>query len=87
MTTAEGLRAAGELLRTKGWCQQVSQDRDGRHCAIGAIMAVFNRYEQRHAIAALSGIVGCSLISEWNDAPERTEAEVVAAFERAAAGE
>lgn len=60
-----------------------------RWSALGALEAVWRwsqapelaRGELERATLALSAVVG--EIADWNDALERTEAEVVAAFERA----
>lgn len=54
-------------------------------CSLGAIDAVIDPCE-RHGTwwvrEALRDIVGLS-IAEWNDHPDRTHAEVMAAFDRA----
>ena len=39
------------------------------------------------ALATLKRIIGSHEIVPWNDAPERTHAEVMAAFDRAIAAE
>jgi hypothetical protein len=59
-------------------------------CGYGAITAVLsedNRASMPHiqANTTLELAIGGQLFSRWNDAPERTHAEVMAAFDRAIA--
>lgn len=80
-------------LVERGWCQGVATTViDGRrcHCAVDAIgVAARGRPLSNHATNAVKDHLGlerhCRFAS-WNDAPERTRAEVVAALRGAAEG-
>lgn len=85
------LNAAADVIETRGWCQ--SSYRVGRRvCASRAIMVVlkmplnkiviYDRAEK--AAAALCRHIRKRKLWEWNDAPKRTQQEVVAAFRAAA---
>jgi hypothetical protein len=53
-------------------------------CAMGAIQASVERYADKEGCyRALRAVVG--FIAKWNDAPERTEEEILAAFSQAIA--
>ncbi|ORE90214.1 hypothetical protein ATO13_23301 [Stappia sp. 22II-S9-Z10] len=82
----------------RGWAQgDAARDDDGfactvesrkavRWCALGAIGAAGRRFPQRDrdtALTALYRAVGTPTISFWNDSPRRTQADVLAAFDRA----
>jgi len=57
-------------------------------CAIAAVMAEApSRHMSHLAERALERFLGVPLVTVWNDAPERTQAEVVAAIRGAAAQE
>lgn len=59
-------------------------------CALGAVQAISpgsgeaTRLRTR-AYWLLGGVIGSRALVNWNDAPERTHAEVIQAFEKAAA--
>ena len=58
-------------------------------CALGAVIQTLERSSpsrEHETVRALEGVIGTYLVS-WNDAPERTHAEVLAAFDRAIANE
>lgn len=88
------LFAAADLIAFEGFVQnRLYDDRTGAHCVIGAI----NQYhtlswsttDDNWCLNKLCGYLGLSdwnSIVSWNNAPERTQAEVVAAL-RGAAGE
>lgn len=97
MSPTEILTAAREKIATPdAWCKD-DYSRDGkRFCAVGAIQSAagcltFRRTIEFHrATNALASAIGGSEsdtneghILIWNDAPERTHAEVLAAFDRA----
>jgi hypothetical protein len=85
-----------ELIK-QGWTQGASaRDKDGKEVvsgspeavkwsALGAICcsvdARLAKYER--AKAKLAAVIGTANIIAWDDAPERTQAEVIAAFEKA----
>ena len=89
------LRAA-EVLRDRGHCKNVIEDEHGRVCAMGALLvaARIQNYSSRtNSCAAIeliqkrinSGLVDHWLgMVQWNNAPERTAAEVIEMFEQAA---
>ncbi len=78
----------GEYARNKrGGCVDENSPSAACWCIVGAIGSV--SMEQQHAawgplIAAIGGPANLH-IPNWNDAPERTHAEVLAAFDRAIA--
>jgi hypothetical protein len=82
MTTVEVLRAARAKIE-RGWCQhayQVGAD----VCAMGAILYATDPCRARTgAIDVLAGAIGGKGICDWNDSPLRTQAEVLAAFDKA----
>lgn len=77
------LMDAADILRKHGWCQRALCDDVGRYCALGAISAAGT-----NALNLTTGVLakhlGIVWISEWNNAPERTAEEVIAALEDAA---
>jgi hypothetical protein len=88
---ARVLADALDLLHCRGWCKGMLKDEDGRLCSIGAILAVqgmfLNSYRPRIGLGlAAEGCQAIGLspwtISSFNDAPERTFAEVEAWFEK-----
>ena len=94
---AEVLGAAADLLEKPGaWTQGAfARDRMGRpqvshdhraicFCAVGAIYRVSGYGPTAtEAISRLSSQVRRNSIGEWNDKPNRTQAEVVAALRQA----
>lgn len=95
MTTVEVLRKARDLLATGAWCQgNAARDKHGepvdesdpsavRWCALGACWHAGCGLEAMRAIQRQVG----TFITEWNDDPDRTLAEVLDAFDRAIAAE
>jgi hypothetical protein len=84
---ADKLREARALVE-RGWCQHVFDQTHGDQqlfCAVGAIVRVTRAVScyldvvgtLRQAVDPRGGLYG------WNDAPERTQAEVLAAFDKA----
>jgi hypothetical protein len=81
----------------KGWTQNyAAKDANGKSvacfdsnavcwCALGAIRAAYPEHGGGEARRKLREIIGDSeaSISDWNDALERTHAEVIEAFEKA----
>lgn len=72
------LRAAGDLIRARGWVQGEMVAESGALCALGAIhIAASLTGASRHdAAQVLTERIGRSVI-EWNDQYGRTEAEVL----------
>jgi hypothetical protein len=92
---AEKLDEARKLIE-RGWCQgeyafyageAIADDADitvdcDCYCAIGALRAVCgDNFTAAHHYLARA--VGDSQTLDWNDAPERTQAEVIEAFRKA----
>ncbi len=74
---------ASEIIRQKGWCQFMGISRNGEVCLVQAIDEMddgaFNHHVQK--IKDKLGIGNESLLSQWNDAPERTKEEVIQVLE------
>jgi hypothetical protein len=96
-TTKQILVEARELI-AKGWTQlayakkangDVTDDRDGSgvcFCALGAIRRASGSYTDcQPAAGVFRAAIGSAFIDGWNDAPGRTQAEVLEAFDRAIA--
>lgn len=91
--SAETLREAAAIVRERGWTQGAYVDDDGRVCIEGAICealggprpAVVPFAPFVDADEELRAVIGYVSPVEWNDAPERTADEVIAALEAAAA--
>jgi hypothetical protein len=91
MTTREILVGARALI-AKGFCKEVFRRNErGESCERGAacqwciLGAIFEVHPGRYpddAVEAMERSVG-GHIPTWNDAPERTQADVLAAFDRA----
>lgn len=90
---ADMLDEARALIE-KGWCQTTYSDGDG-FCPVGAINQVIHGNAENdettaawaNAVLALEGAIGRDAyigLPNWNDAPERTQAEVIEAFRKAA---
>jgi len=98
MTTLEVLRGARAKI-AQGWCQGASaRDADGQltgvtqpdaccWCAIGAVYAAapLEPDSGDAAFEYLARVTPGHLIGTWNDDPSRTQAEVLALFDRAIA--
>jgi hypothetical protein len=99
MTPLDVLVAARDLVaRPGGWCQgQSARGADGaavylgrtpaaKHCALGACYVSCGGMPAQfsEAVKLLNKAAGDHVIA-WNDRPTRTQAEVVAAFDRAIA--
>lgn len=84
-TIADKLREARALVE-RGWTQGSFHAVDGKCCAYGALMDVSPLRDidpLQDALGAAIGVRGAYKLWDWNDAPERTQAEVLAAFDRA----
>jgi hypothetical protein len=82
--TVEALKAARAMVKER-WCPQGGSDEMGGVCPL---IAVSRQYpdpgdEYQHALDFVRRAIGGGCIPEWNEAPERTQAEVEAAFDRA----
>ena len=67
-----------------GWCQGISQDCDSG-CIVWHLSALCGSHTALfHAVLDWIGqAIGTASVVDWNDAPGRTQAEVVAALDRA----
>lgn len=85
---ADKLDAAAALIG-RGWCQHALEHK-GNVCALGALNEALTGHPYRLALGhaaygALKMAAGIEFdIAGWNNAPERTQAEVIAAFRKAA---
>ena len=87
----------GRRVVERGWCQRASaRNASGipcewdepaacQWCSTGAMLHVVSMFVWEHAGALnfLRQAIGQHSIVGWNDAPERTKEEVLAAFDRA----
>jgi hypothetical protein len=94
MKNSELLRDAADILRSGGHCKKMLSDGKGRHCAVGALAAVYNdlsaiffrdiekvaleQYPERFLPNRYNSLV------EFNNHPDTTGDEVIAVFEKAA---
>jgi hypothetical protein len=79
LATAKGIVAAG-------WCQGNYTDGEGRYCAAGALGWRFDGNiddSQREAFTALERLTGVGNLFHWNDAPGRTQQDVIDLIDRA----
>lgn len=94
-SVADILEKAAKLIERRGWTQG-AYDRSSQHgvsyCALGAcfaarsnadVGAINDRLAQ--AVAAALGFQDPGEVARWNDAPERTQPEVVVKLREAAA--
>lgn len=76
------LKEAAALIREKGWCQRQLKSDNGEYCAMGAIEAKTERFDEFSAAKALmKQRIGGHSVTKWNDEPQRTKDEVLAALE------
>lgn len=84
---AQVLRDAAELIERDGWRQGGLVGEHTAVCIIDAIFAAGPRRGYQSIVDAVKAHLGVGVaLSTWNDAPDRTEAEVLAAL-RACADE
>jgi hypothetical protein len=85
---------AADLIERQGWCQDRTHNASGEHCLLGAVW--FSHYGKEppggivreldwHEVFEILKPHTAPSIAGWNDAPERTKAEVIAALRAAAA--
>jgi hypothetical protein len=91
--TKEERMKAWQLVE-KGWCQQswaldenyiaVEEDSPSacKWCSFGAIIAAY-KGDRSEVIDRFREVIGGGNILVWNDAPDRTQAQVVAAMKAA----
>jgi hypothetical protein len=86
---SEALAKAADLIEPEGAWRQGPSLRDGAQCAVNALAAATRQGQSWGAMIdfayqAIGLDAGSMALSEWNDAPGRTQAEVVAALRQAA---
>jgi hypothetical protein len=64
------------------WVNPMSPDAV-KWCSVGAIERAYTVGTAGLAREKLEKVIGTAHLAKWNDAPERTHAEVIAAFEKA----
>jgi hypothetical protein len=92
MKLSEILRAGKNAIETRGWCQgdelAIHGPPNGPCCAATAIGPYEDDPFDFRAVNLLrqaAGIGGDMGLATWNDAPERTKADVLAAYDKAIA--
>jgi len=89
VTESDVLERAADLLEEFGWCQgKAGSKEEGEFCMFGALITAQDDVKGPHrgvykATRCLDDLGGGNFI-DWNDAPGRTKAEVVAALRAAA---
>lgn len=73
---------AADLIDERGWCQNTFEDDHGRICARRAISMACDHFNDGSAISLAVYPYG---VCDFNDAPGRTQAEVVAKLREVAA--
>jgi hypothetical protein len=81
---ARSLIEAKDYIQRNGWCQGDFSVGDSV-CAVGALNAIGDYSDE--TIDALAMAIGGCNIPLWNDVPERTLDDVLAAYDRAIANE
>ena len=77
--------AALDVLDELGWTQDFFETRDGRVCLVGALSRVPATSENVSlAYRRLCRLADTPVLSDWNDAPERSEEDVRLLLKRAA---
>lgn len=85
MNTSEILNTAADLIEERGWRQGTAGAGEGV-CAISALAAAApGPSKWLHAANVFADYLSVELVFVWNDAPERTATDVVAALRSAAA--
>lgn len=80
------LEEAAENIKEYGWVQQTMGSTKKGFCAVGAVEHCPQRYTRGAARAYIHLVdaTKSSVLSAWNDKPERTKRQVLAAFAKAA---
>jgi hypothetical protein len=88
---AKLLRAAANILETKGWYQGSFGNEEKGFCLLGSINVVdtgeatwSTSPDANLAKEAIRVVSGQRFLSRWNDSPGRTKSEVVSAMRKAA---
>lgn len=83
---AKLLLDAADRLEEHGWCQGVAVDRTGRMCVVGAVSYHADKAGKiwPAAVDRIQRQIDALDIAAWNDAPGRTQDEVVSMLREAA---
>lgn len=85
---ADDLRAVRERLVTQGWTQGAMQNAIGQVCLVGAGSCLSSNAWLATRVALYRAMEpDRGELSQWNDAPGRTFAEVLALLDKAIAAE
>lgn len=85
MNTREALLKCADYLEQNGWSQIDPIGLDGKSMCSIAVIDHMGGDAMYHAMRdALAEQISGTAVVDWNDAPERTKEEVVAAFRAAA---
>ncbi len=79
MLASDTVEKAADLLRERGWTQHTFEDSQGRLCVVGALHHASSGAYNALASETYNAIAKClgrGDLPLWNDAPERTQAEV-----------
>lgn len=82
MKNSEICKEAKNILLTRGW-HQGSSHKDGKFCLVGALGIAGMSVKDSRILTKLQLITSSSLLSDWNDAPSRTLAEVIDLLDKA----
>ncbi|GAC1439067.1 MAG: hypothetical protein NVSMB58_35400 [Terriglobales bacterium] len=83
MTTLKVLTVARMKIQ-RGWCQGTYTKAPNFYCLVASIGDQFAPYEpSQRSRNLLRMVTGCESLPDWNDAPERTKTEVLAALDKA----
>ncbi|MBO9624132.1 MAG: hypothetical protein J7500_15600 [Sphingomonas sp.] len=88
LTVSEVLSRAADLIEPEGkWTRGVYVGPDRNcWCVLGAIQRAGNfGHDDNRPVAFLKDLMGVAWLHEWNDDPNRTQAEVVAKLREGAA--
>lgn len=85
MSVAKTLLKAADYIEKHGWCQGKWRNDAGEVCAYGAISSVERCGLVRSGAAwRLGRFLNVVSVAGWNDQPDRTKEEVIAALRAAA---
>ena len=85
MTTAEALKRMRDRIAS-GWTQGTYENDQGEVCLVGGLQHLAVPYVQRRAAQdCIDTVLNTSDWVGWNDAPGRTQGEVLAMMDRAIA--
>ena len=84
MNVADKLDKIANLLESRGWTQKQYTNAQGRMCLLGASAELFFWGEQNAPLEYLRTYLDTWNLTAWNDAPGRTQEEVITTLRSAA---